>query len=121
MQNIHEVPVMKQMLSILLLSLVSVAAYSQPINREQAAQLMSQCQQERARNIAPLKEQAIEDCVNRRVSDRETCERRNRNFGERSNVGAATGMFWDLPVCQQALEAEQFFKRNPGAKEYNGS
>ena len=106
-------------LLILLLAVVVAQGHAQSLSRDQAAQLMAQCQQERAEKIAPLKAEAVENCVARRTNDRETCERRNRNFGERSNVGAATGMFWDLPACQQALEADQFFKRNPGAQAFD--
>ena len=65
-----------------------------------------------------LKTKAIEECIARGVDDEKSCERKNRNFGERSNVGAVTGMFWDLPVCRQALDADRYFKRNPGALSY---
>jgi hypothetical protein len=106
------------LLVMILLSSISCSVQSQSLTREQAGRLMDQCRQEREDKIAPLKAQAIEDCVARGMDTRDTCERKNRNFGERSNVGAVTGLFWDLPVCQQALDAEQYFKRNPGADSY---
>ena len=74
---------------------------------------MNECQRQRAENIAPLREQAIEDCVNNRRRDREFCENHNRNFGERRAGGTLPGMFWNLPVCEQAVAAERYFRMNP--------
>jgi hypothetical protein len=90
---------------------------AEEISQDAALELMEDCQTQREENIAPLREQAIEDCVTNRRRDREYCERFNRTFGNarpRPGGGMIPGMFWDLPDCQDAFAAQQFFRMNPG-------
>ena len=105
---------MRNLLALVLL-LTPTLALSQPMTREQAERLMQQCHAEREENLAPLREQAIQNCLDRNVSNRETCERRNENYGNRRNNGSP-GLFWDLPSCEQAMEAKRFFRQNPRAE-----
>jgi hypothetical protein len=95
------------------------AAYAAEINRAQAEELLQQCQAQRQENIAPLRQEAIEDCVTRQRRDRAYCERFNQNYGERSPTGTRMGMFWDLPVCMQATDAQAYFRKNPGRQVYS--
>jgi len=58
---------------------------------------MEECQKLREENIAPLREQAIEDCVANKGRDREYCESFNRTFGNarpRAGGSMIPGMFW---------------------------
>jgi uncharacterized protein DUF4124 len=92
------------------------------ITREGSLQLMEECQKQREEHIAPLRDQAIEDCVTKKQGDRGYCERFNRTFGDptrHGRVGVTPGMFWDLPICQKADAAEQYFKSNPGSRTYS--
>jgi hypothetical protein len=94
---------------------------AEEITRDDAIELMESCQNQREENIAPLKEQAIEDCVTKQRRDREYCENFNRTFGNarpRGNGTMIPGMFWDLPVCQTAVGAERYFRMNPGKRAY---
>ena len=101
----------------LALSLPAIAGTS--ITREDAEDLMAECQAQRETRIAPLRQEAIEDCLARGQGSRENCERRNTAYGQRSVGGSRIGMFWDLPVCGKALEAEQYFRRYPGRQSYS--
>ena len=98
----------------IILTISTGSAAADKVDREGAEALMAHCQQQRAQHIAPLKEQAIEDCLARNMQDREACERRHRHFGERQQGGMQVGMFWDLPDCQQATAAERYFRMYPG-------
>ncbi len=102
------------LLLTLCLALPSGLAVAQTITRAQAAQIMAQCQAERQKMLEPVRAEEVERCLARRMHSREECERRATTFGERSNVGAATGLFWDTPTCQQAIELDQYFKMYPG-------
>ena len=82
-------------------------------------ELMQKCQSERERNIAPLKEQAIDDCVNKKRKDQDYCERYYRNYGVGNARGTQPGMFWGLPVCEKAVTAQKYFKMNPGKQVYS--
>jgi hypothetical protein len=97
---------------------LSSPAVAEEITRQGAEALMQQCQSERQENIAPLKAQAIDDCINKQRRDREHCEQHNRNYGERTAGGRLPGMFWGLPVCENAVAAEKYFRMNPGRQVY---
>ena len=94
------------------------------ITHDGASELMEECQKQREENIAPLREQAIEDCVTRRGRDREHCESYNRTFGNERRRGDGTmisGLFWYLPVCEKAVAAERYFRMNPSSRSYSFS
>ena len=100
---------------------LSASAAAKEITRDDALELMEECQRQREENIAPLREQAIEDCVTNRRRDREHCESFNRTFGNarpRGNGTMIPGMFWELPICEQAVSAERYFRMNPSSRVY---
>jgi hypothetical protein len=102
--------------------ILSGAVCAEEITPDGALKLMEECQKQREKNIAPLREQAVEDCVANRGRDREYCESYNRTFGNatpRAGGGMVPGMFWELPVCEEAVAAEKYFKMNPGSRTYN--
>ena len=110
-----------QILVAIITAALSVFAAAREITREDASELMVECQKQREENIAPLREQAIEDCVTKQRRDREYCERFNRTFGNarpRAGGGMIRGMFWELPVCEQAVAAEKYFRMNPSRQVY---
>jgi len=98
--------------------LLSENILAEDITRQRARELMQECQSERKRNIAPLKEQAINNCINNQNRGKDTCEQYYRNFGERTEGGRQTGLFWGLPICEKAFEAEKYFNMNPGKETY---
>lgn len=108
-----------RLLGCTVLALACIQGFAGEVTREGAEALMTECQEERQRNIEPLRQQAIEDCISNGRGDREFCERFNRNFGERTHGGTQPGLFWGLPVCERAVEAERFFRMNPGRQVYN--
>jgi hypothetical protein len=92
------------------------------ITRGELPELMKECQRQREEKIAPLRTQAIEDCVTHQHKSREYCERYNRTFGnqrQRTENGITPGMFWELPICEQAAAAERYLKNNPHSESYN--
>jgi hypothetical protein len=103
--------------SIILLFCASTG-FSEEITREGLDDLMAECQRQRHENIAPIKAEAIEDCINIKSKDPEYCERYYRNYGEVTHVGHGRGMFWNLPVCEKAVEAEKYFKMYPSKHVY---
>jgi hypothetical protein len=100
---------------------VSGFTAAEEVTRADPPALMSECQKQREENLAPLREQAIEDCVTGQGKDRAYCERFNSTFGNarpRAGGGMIPGMFWELPVCTQAVAAEQYFRKYPSKKTY---
>ncbi len=97
---------------------LGLPALAEVIQREDAAALMEQCQVERQVNIEPMRQAAIQDCVDNDRGDRDHCERFYRDLGERT-AGGAPAMFWDLPICVKADAAERYFKMNPRSKSFD--
>ena len=89
------------------------------ISRQEAEALMAECQSQRQQHIAPHKEKAIDDCINKQRRDKEYCERFYRSYGERTAGGTQPGMYWGLPVCEKAVEAERYFSMNPRKNTYS--
>ena len=117
---------MSQSICHVLVAVISIAlsvfAAAEEISRDDVPELMEECQKQREENIAPLREQAIEDCVTNRRRDREHCESFNRTFGNarpRGNGTMIPGMFWELPECEQAVAAERHFRMNPRSQAFN--
>ena len=101
---------------------MSVTSAAREISREEAIELMKDCQEQREKKIAPLREEAIQDCVADDRGNREYCERYNSTFGNAVALpggGMYPGLFWDLPDCVQAVQVEKYFKLNPGKHTYN--
>ena len=111
----------RQFLIGLVMIILSGTVFAEEITRDGALELMEECQKQREENIAPLRDQAIEDCVTKQRRDREYCERFNRTFGNarpRGNGSMIPGLFWDLPVCQKADAADRYFRANPSRHVY---
>jgi hypothetical protein len=88
-----------------LLTAHSTLSFAEEITREQAAELMTQCQDERQEKIAPLKQEEINKCINEQRRDKDQCERRNENFGQNRRVGGSIspGLFWDYRYASWPL------------------
>jgi hypothetical protein len=110
-----------QVLVAVVIMALSGFSAAEEVTRDDALELMDECQTQREDNIAPLREQAIEDCVTKRRRDLEYCESYNRTFGNarpRGNGTMIPGMFWGLPVCETAVAAERYFRMHPSSRVY---
>ena len=101
------------LLSILFIALLINPALAKESREEKQARLDAACEAARQEKIAPLRQQAIEDCVtNKEMPNRKECERFYAPYGERTGRKAA--LFYDLPECETAFEYQQS-ARNPDA------
>ncbi len=95
--------------------------YGESISRDDLPGMSAECERQRQEQIAPLREEAIQECVDVKRGDREFCERYNRDFGEATPLaggGMRPGLFYELPVCEQAYAAEKYLHMNPGEDTY---
>ena len=105
----------------LLLLIVSQSAFSEEITREDAELLMENCMEQRKELLAPEREEAIEWCVEKRRRSREYCESYHRTYGARRYRANGTwqpALYFDLPDCVKALEAQRYFRMNPSRRVY---
>ena len=79
-------------------------------------ELQQRCEEAREKKLAPLREKAIEECIQQRKNNRgssdprEECEQFYSDFGQgmaTKEAGFKQPMFSDLPECVQFREAEQ--------------
>jgi hypothetical protein len=99
-----------------LLFLTGVALGSEP----SLEQLRLRCEAAREARLAPLREQAIQDCVSRPRStrNRAQCEEFYRDFGQGGGTvggGFRAPMFIDVPECQEYF-AEQDRQNRAGRR-----
>lgn len=83
-------------------------------------QLRQRCEAAREAKLAPLREQAIQDCVSRPRStrNRAQCEEFYRDFGQGGGTvggGFRAPMFIDVPECQEYF-AEQDRQNSAGGR-----
>ena len=93
-------------------------ALGQEITRDEVDTVMGSCQRQREAMIAPMREEAVNSCVNLDELDRQTCERRNRDYGQRNSRSSNEAIGWDLPACKRAEGAQQYFEENPDSQSY---
>lgn len=94
---------------------------AESISRSQALDLMEQCKIFRELEIAPLKKIEVDKCVEK-GKELPSCQRFYKDFGETylaANGYQQIGMFWDAPICKQALELEKYFRLYPGKDSFN--
>ena len=90
------------------LSLTSTAIAQDPSLQE----LQQRCEQAREAKIAPLRQEAIEECITsnpRRRDVKEYCERFYSDFGQGGRTASGhfrQPMFNDLPECVEYREAD---------------
>ena len=103
---------------VLLLSLGITLPLAAAANNLQ--QLERQCEEARERLIAPLRQEAIDQCIvdregNRSSRDaREHCERFYQDFGNGGTTqsgGFRQRMFHEIPECLEYYEAQQNSRR----------
>ena len=85
-------------------ALVIADAEARDRDREKKqAELDARCEVARQEKLIPLREQYVEECVEKEQRpDRESCERFYADFGNQSGNRAA--LFYDLPECEEAFE-----------------
>ena len=60
------------------------------------------CEVAREKKLAPLRQQYVEECVEKQKKDRAYCERFYSDYGAQS--GNRAPLFYDLPECEEAFE-----------------
>lgn len=94
----------------LLTSATGQAYETEEERKAKQAELDAICEEARQKKIVPLREEMIEECVDKEQrSDRASCERFYANYGERT--GAQNPLFYDLPECLKAHEYRTSYRK----------
>ncbi len=91
------------------------AAHAEHLTESAVAELAAACEAARERHIAPLRQQAIEECIARGDWDAARCTRFHADYGDaiRTPSGMQPRRFLDLPECVAADEADKHFRLYP--------
>ena len=89
---------------IILIFVISITDAVADRKRDQEqARLDAVCEQAREKQLAPMRAQFVEECVeNKQQRDRKACETFYADFGAQS--GRRAPLFYDLPECVEAFE-----------------
>ncbi len=98
---------------ITLATLVSVTGHAietEEDRRARQAELDAICEEARQRELAPLRETLVEECVEKEQRpDRASCERFYADYGERT--GSREPLFYGLPECVSAHDYRTSYRR----------
>ena len=90
-------------LIFLFLIITTVDAVADRKRDQKQAKLDAVCEQVREKQLAPMRAQFVEECVqNKEQADRKACETFYADFGAQS--GRRAPLFYDLPECVEAFE-----------------
>jgi len=90
-------------LILLVLTITSVDVVADRKRDQEQARLDAACEQVREKQLAPMRAQFVEECVqNKEQADRKACETFYADFGAQS--GRRAPLFYDLPECVEAFE-----------------
>ena len=88
---------------LLVLTITAVDAVADRKRDQEQARLDAACEQVREKQLAPMRAQFVEECVqNKEQADRKACETFYADFGAQS--GRRAPLFYDLPECVEAFE-----------------
>lgn len=94
------------LLFILLVSILISPALAKESREQKQAGLDAACEVERQKQIAPMRNKYIAECVsNKELPNREECEHFYADYGER--MGGRAPLYYDLPECVTAFEFQQ--------------
>ena len=86
---------------ILMLVITSVAADEKELAAKQA-ELDEACEVARQIELAPIRQQHIDECVEKQDKNKAECEKFYQDYGVRT--GNRVALFYDLPECVEAFE-----------------
>ena len=90
-----------------ILSLSSVTADEERDSKQK--ELDTACETAREMNLAPLRQQYVEECIEKQKKDRAECEGFYSNYGNRTGNKAA--LFYDLPECVEAFDYQKSYRQ----------
>ena len=94
--------------TLILSGLLSAWVGIAPAVEQDQAAMDAACQSARQEQLAPLREQSLQQCLTQGEKDKATCEAEAANYGER--VGIRQAMFYDLPECEAAFNNKRSYR-----------
>ena len=100
---------------LIALCVVAWGASAAALDDADVKELEEQCEAAREAALAPIRQDRTRACVEQQLRRMDNCERYYATYGNvsRSPGGApTTGYFYDLPECQQWLEAREQLRQS---------
>jgi len=93
---------------LVLLCLIGTAIADKDRPQKQA-ELDKACEAAREQQLAPMRQQQIDDCVQKDKKTQAECESAFANYGARS--GTRAPLFYDLPECEEAFAYKKSYRQ----------
>jgi hypothetical protein len=100
----------------IVMGVVAGGAMARHLTERQVHALEAGCEKAREAKLAPLREQAIKDCIAQPRSDPALCREHFKDFGAARRLASGAvnpRMFHNIPECAAAEEARQHFGLYP--------
>jgi predicted HD phosphohydrolase len=98
---------------LLLISILSLAAENTMAHDTDyyaiQHELDAACSHARQQELAPMRQEYVEECIEKSWRDTEQCERFYSDYGTRT--GNRAPLFYDLPECVEAFEFRKSYRR----------
>ena len=102
--------------SWLLISLLGMGAASQvhAVSQSEVDKLSKKCEALRQKELEPIRAQKTQTCIEQQLRSKGHCERYYTTYGNvgASSMGPTAGMFYNLPECQDWIEAKEELRRS---------
>jgi hypothetical protein len=96
--------------ALLLLTVQLVWSEPSRLTDEYVAELQDQCEARRSEELAPIRAQKTQACIEQQLKTPDHCKRYYRTYGNTTagpGGGMYQGYFYDLPECQRWIEARE--------------
>lgn len=91
-----------------ILSLSNVTADEKERDSKQK-ELDTACETAREIKLAPLRQQYVEECIEKQKKDRSDCELFYSDYGNRT--GNKPALYYDLPECVEAFDYQKSYRQ----------
>ena len=96
----------RRLFSTLVLAQLSTGALA--VSQAEVDSLNGQCEDAREKQLAPIRAQKTQSCIEQKTRAPDHCERFYATYGNTSMVGGMRrqGLYYDLPECLAFLDAQ---------------
>ena len=108
---------MKAIVTALAMVVLSSAPFARAshLSEGDVVALETQCEKERSAKLAPKRAEVKRQCLAEGLFDEAGCAEMAQSYGDRQfGYVRRPGLYYDLPVCEEAFRAREHYTLNPG-------
>ena len=97
---------------------MAIVGQAQAVSQSDVDRLSKKCEASREKKLEPIREQKTQTCIEQQLRAKDHCQRYYRTYGNvgASSMGPTAGMFYDLPECQEWIQAKETLRLSHGRR-----